>query len=68
MANVQLLSSIIKQKGKTNDAVASAIGMNRSTFYRKIKKNGEPFTVEEVRRLANFIPLSKAELRDIFLL
>lgn len=68
MTNINMLIDAIEKNGKTKEAVAEAAGMDRATFYRKIQKNGDSFTVEQVREMASFIPLTKKEVHEIFLM
>lgn len=64
--NCLKLKGIIVEKGLTQEGVAKMIGMNKSTFYRKIKSNGANFTVGDVRALITAVQLTAAEVRDIF--
>lgn len=64
--NTQMLKGKIVESGITQEAVADAIGMNRCTFYRKMKRKGNTFTVEEMNKIVQVIPLSKEEAVLIF--
>ena len=64
--NTQMLKGKIVESGMTQEAVADAIGMNRSTFYRKMKRKGNTFTVEEMNKIVQVIPLSREEASNIF--
>ena len=46
--------------------IASSLGMNRSTMYRKLKDPGR-FTVAELRKLVSVLQWSGQEVRDIFM-
>lgn len=61
-----VLKGKIIGNGTTIEAVASAIGVNRSTFYRKMKSNGGNFTVEEIKKIVGVLQLSKDEAVAIF--
>lgn len=63
--NIQKLKGLIVERGTTQQAVATSIGMDRSTFYRKMKKGGS-FTVEEINKIALEISLTKDEAVAIF--
>lgn len=65
--NVQRLRGKIAEGSKTQENVADAVGMNRSTFYRKLKSGGDGFTVGEIHKMMKYIPLTKREAADIFL-
>lgn len=62
----QLLKEKIVSSGTTAEALAVAIGINRSTFYRKMKKDGESFTVEEMNKIVNALQLNKDDAVAIF--
>lgn len=65
--NVQRLREKIAEGSKTQESIADAMGMNRSTFYRKMKSGGDGFTVGEIHKMMKYIPLTKREATDIFL-
>lgn len=60
------LRGLIVSKGKTQEKVAKAIGIDRSTFYRKMKNDGD-FSIGEVTAMVNYIPLTNEEAIEIFL-
>ena len=64
---VNKLKGKIVESGKTLEYVASAIGIDRSTFYRKLKAHGNTFTVEEMNKMVQEIPLTTEEAKEIFL-
>lgn len=64
--NTQRLKGKIVEVGTTQEAVADLIGMDRSTFYRKMKRAGNTFTVEEMNNMVKHIPLSTDEAIGIF--
>lgn len=65
MINTAKLKGLIVERGKTQQAVADSIGIDRSTFYRKMKNGGE-FSIEEVNRMVKEIPLNTKEAIVIF--
>ncbi|CAW92103.1 phage repressor protein [Streptococcus equi] len=65
MVNVQKLKGVIVEKGTTQQAVADSIGIDRSTFYRKMKSGGA-FTLDEAGNIARAISLTKEEAIEIF--
>lgn len=65
MVNVQRLKGLIVEKGTTQQAVADSIGIDRSTFYRKMK-NGGSFSLEEAGLIAENVPLTGNEAMEIF--
>lgn len=64
--NVQMLKGKIVEACTTQEAIADTIGMNRSTFYRKMKNMGNTFTVEQMKKMVDAIPLSTEEAINIF--
>ena len=67
MLNAQMLSHAIKQRGLTTSKLADDIGVNRSTFYRKIKAGGGNFLLWEIESIIKLLGLTKHEAREIFL-
>lgn len=66
VVNVQRLKGKIVEKKTTQESVADAMGMNRSTFYRKMKNGGNGFTVGDIHKMIACVPLTKKEAMDIF--
>lgn len=65
MINVAKLKGLIVERGTTQQSVADSIGIDRSTFYRKMKKGGD-FSVEEAKRIKEEVPLTDSEAIEIF--
>lgn len=65
MVDVNRLKGAIVSNGKTQQVVAEQIGIDKSTFYRKMK-NGGDFSVGEASKMAEVIPLSNTEAISIF--
>jgi len=55
------------EKGLSIETLAEKIGMTKSTFYRKLSKGGASFTIGEIHKIVESIPLSKQEAVEIFL-
>ena len=66
MTNVSILRGKIAERNTTQEAVANAMGINRSTFYRKMKKEGKFFTIEEVQKMAKILSLNEGDIMKIF--
>lgn len=64
MINKELLRYKIAQAGKSVKEISDSIGINTSTFYRKVEKN--TFTCSEVEKIATIIALNTDELLGIF--
>lgn len=65
--DVKRLKESANQKGLNFETIATRIGVNKSTFYRKINSKGEKFTIGEIHRMVEVIPLTKEEAVSIFL-
>lgn len=48
--------------------LANALGIDKSTVYRKINKSRENFTVKDVEKISNVLSLTYDDINDIFLL
>lgn len=66
VVNVQRLKVKIAEKENTQENIAAKMGMNRSTFYRKMKNGGNGFTVGDIHKMMACVPLTKEEAIDIF--
>lgn len=64
--NIKYLKNKLRLAGHTPDEAAKAMGMNRATYYRKLKAEGVKFTIEEMQRLINFLNLTNEEALIIF--
>ena len=66
MVNVTLLHAAMRDRQVSVDQAAEALGMDRSTFYRRINRTGAKFTVEDVSKLSALLKLSAQALQQIF--
>lgn len=66
VVNIQKLKGKIVEKGNTQEGIANAMGMNRTTFYRKMKSGGNGFSIGNIHKMVACIPLTKEEAIDIF--
>ena len=66
VVDTQKLKGKIIEKGTTQEAVADRMGIDRTTFYRKMKKGGAGFTVGEIHKMVEVVPLTKEEAVSIF--
>lgn len=65
MVNVSKLKGKIIERNTTQEALAKDIGIDKSTFYRKMKQNGR-FSIQEVNLIVSSLGLSKEEALSIF--
>ena len=61
------LKGSIAASGMTQEAVAKAIGIDNSTFIRKMKCQGAAFSVGQMHQLADVLDLSPEKAASIFL-
>ena len=64
--NTRKLCEKIAEAGLTRQGVAKQLGVNASTFYRKLKKGGCGITVGEMHQLIKMLKLSREETLEIF--
>jgi len=65
--NIEKLNDVMTDKSISAAALASSLGIDRSTFYRKLNRRGQTFSIGEVHRIVTCLDLSKQEAADIFL-
>lgn len=65
MVNIAKLKGKISECNTTQEALAKDIGIDKSTFYRKMKQNGN-FSINEVNLIVSSLNLSKDEAISIF--
>lgn len=63
--NVNKLNGKIAELGTTKEAIADKIGVNRSTFYRRLKNS--TLTIRDVHGICDALSLSHEEAICIFL-
>ncbi len=64
--NTELLQSAIKKRGMNVIELSRLIGMDPSTFYRKLQAKGIKFTIGQMHSIVNALALSNEEASDIF--
>lgn len=65
MVNINKLKGAIVEKDTTQEALAAEMGIDRSTFYRKIKAGGN-FTIGEAKQIVDLLGLTTDEAVSIF--
>lgn len=48
-------------------SLSKAIGVNKDTFYRRLRNQGEKFTLGDLKKIVAVLELSNEEFCDIFL-
>lgn len=65
--NVQALKRKILDCGYNIVEFSDKVSIDRSTFYRRLEKDGNSFTIEEALRIKDVLSLTDAETYSIFL-
>lgn len=60
------LKGLIYEHGKTYESVSHVIGIDRNTFTRRIQSNGLAFKLSEIYKMAEYIPLSREDIQNVF--
>ena len=64
--DVSLLRAKMHERKMSVSALSESIGIDDSTFYRKVNENGEKFTVAQARAMASLLELTPEETTEIF--
>ena len=65
--NVELLKRSIAASGKTKEAVAREMGIDYSTFSRKMNSQGLTFSVGQMHKIVDVLGISGQTASEIFL-
>lgn len=65
--NMDVLRGKMVEKRIDACDMAQQIGISTSTFYRKLKSEGETFTVGQMHEIVSILKLSDEDARKIFL-
>lgn len=63
---IKMLKKKIKANDLTAEQVAVLIGMTHATFYRRLQKGIDMFTVKQVKTMKEILKLSAEEADAIF--
>ena len=66
MVDVQKLRDAIRKSEHTIATLSSEIGMDDSTFYRKLNNEGSTFTLAQVDAIAKALQLDAVSAQTIF--
>ncbi len=64
--NVRKLRAKMVENAISVEMLSNLIGINKSTFYRKLTSKGEDFTIGEANAIAKALALSAEEFTAIF--
>jgi len=65
--NTQKVEKLRKEKGITIPQMAAELGMDASTYYRKMKTNGDEFSAADLMVFKRVLGMSKETALDILL-
>lgn len=66
MVNIRKLRAKMVEAGVNVERLASEIGVDKSTLYRRLAGNGEDFTIKEADLIRTALSLSVSEASTIF--
>ena len=64
--NVNKLKGKIVENGLNVSQLASSIGIDKTTLYRKLTSNGDTLTISEAEKIARTLNLSMEDVNAIF--
>lgn len=64
--DVELLKKSIAASGKTKETVARELGIDYSTFTRKMNSDALAFSVGQMHKIADVLDLSADQAKSIF--
>lgn len=65
--NLDRLRKVMDEKSLSVSGLANALNIDTATVYRKMKANGESFTVGEMHKIVEVLALSTTDAGEIFL-
>ena len=66
MVNIDKLRGIMRERRISVEELADAIGIDRSTLYRRFADGGESFTIKEVNAIVEVLDLDEETALAIF--
>lgn len=66
MVDVNKLRDAIKTSGHSISSLAGEIGIDESTFYRKLNREGSTFTLAQADSIKRVLGISAAAAQEIF--
>ena len=64
--NIKVFKNFLTEKNIKIPELAESMGINRSTLYRKIQKDGEAFSIREMNQIIEITGMNKSEAAEIF--
>lgn len=65
--NIEMLRTKMASRNISNEEMAKRLGIDASTFYRKLKSEGTNFTVGQMHQIVDVLQLTPEEASAIFL-
>ncbi len=65
--NVRKVKGRMTEMGISGEMLAKEMNINPSTFYRKMKKEGETFTIGEIRAMKQILEFNDQQAAEILL-
>lgn len=65
--NIQKLKGKMAEENISANELSNAIGVDKTTFYRKLREGGGKFTVEQIQGIAAKLSMTPNEAMNIFL-
>lgn len=65
--NIQKLKGKMAEENVSANELSSAIGVDKTTFYRKVREGGGKFTVEQIQGIVAKLSMTPDEALHIFL-
>ena len=66
MVNIEKLKREIDKKNSSIEEISEQIGIDKSTFYRRLESKGRKFTIEEVIKISSILNLDRKKVDEIF--
>lgn len=65
--DISRLKGKIAEKGLTQESVAKELGVDNSTFIRKMKASGLTFSIGQMHKLVDILSITPEDAQQIFL-
>lgn len=65
--DIDVLKKKMEESGKTGETLAKEIGVDYTTFWRKMRGDGTAFSIGQMHAIAQALSLTKGEAASIFL-
>ena len=66
MVNIEKLKREIDKKNSSIEEISEQIGIDKSTFYRRLESKGRKFTIEEVIKISSILNVDRKKVDEIF--